>query len=40
MRESGMMINEAQHMLSKKLQRKLANSPEEADLKSEIIDIL
>ena len=41
MRESGMMINEAQHLLSKELNKKLANSPAEAgSLKSDIIDIL
>lgn len=41
MRESGMMISEAQHLLSKELNKKLANSPAEAgSLKSDIIDIL
>ena len=41
MRESGTMIHEAQQMLSKQMQRKLANSPADiAALKSEIIDVL
>ena len=41
MRESGAMIHEAQQMLSKQMQRKLANSPADFDaLKSEIIDVL
>lgn len=41
MRESGMMISEAQHLLSKELNKKLANSPADAgSLKSDIIDIL
>lgn len=41
MRESGVMINDAQRMLSRQLQRKLAtaqNSP--SALRSEIIDVL
>ena len=41
MRESGAMIHEAQQMLSKQMQRKLASSPADFDaLKSEIIDVL
>lgn len=41
MRESGAMIHEAQQMLSKQMQRKLASSPSDFDaLKSEIIDVL
>lgn len=41
MRESGTMIHEAQQMLSKQMQRKLAASPADiAALKSEIIDVL
>ncbi|AMQ07373.1 ribonuclease J1 [Sporosarcina psychrophila] len=41
MRESGAMIHEAQQMLSKQMQRKLATSPSDFDaLKSEIIDVL
>lgn len=41
MRESGAMIHEAQQMLSKHMQRKLASSPADFDaLKSEIIDVL
>ncbi|MEK5040915.1 ribonuclease J1 [Sporosarcina sp. FSL K6-3457] len=41
MRESGTMIHEAQQMLSKQMQRKLASSPADvAALKSEIIDVL
>jgi len=41
MRESGAMIHEAQQMLSKQMQRKLASSPNDFDaLKSEIIDVL
>ena len=41
MRESGAMIHEAQQMLSKQMQRKLASSPTDFDaLKSEIIDVL
>jgi ribonuclease J len=41
MRESGAMIHEAQQMLSKQMQRKLANSPADFDaLKNEIIDVL
>ncbi len=41
MRESGAMIHEAQQMLSKQMQRKLASSPADFEaLKSEIIDVL
>jgi ribonuclease J len=41
MRESGAMIHEAQQMLSKQMQRKLASSPADFDaLKSEVIDVL
>ena len=41
MRESGMMISEAQNLLSKELQKKLSNTQAEAGaLKSDIIDIL
>lgn len=41
MRESGTMIHEAQQMLSKQMQRKLASSPADiAALKNEIIDVL
>ncbi|MCG7334213.1 ribonuclease J [Sporosarcina sp. ACRSM] len=41
MRESGTMIHEAQQMLSKQMQRKLAASPADIGaLKSEIIDVL
>ena len=41
MRESGVMIHEAQRMLSKQLQRKLSNSTgNSAALKSEIVDVL
>ncbi len=41
MRESGVMINDAQRMLSRQLQRKLANSQNNpAALRSEIIDVL
>lgn len=41
MRESGMMINEAQHLLSKELQRKVQNSSADVtSLKTDIIDIL
>lgn len=41
MRESGTLIHEAQQMLSKQMQRKLAGSPADiAALKSEIIDVL
>ncbi|MER2090371.1 ribonuclease J1 [Sporosarcina sp. JAI121] len=41
MRESGAMIHEAQQMLSKQMQRKLANSPADPDaLKSDVIDVL
>ncbi|WP_438316702.1 ribonuclease J1 [Sporosarcina sp. FA9] len=41
MRESGVMIHEAQRMLSKQLQGKLATSPSNiAGLKSEITDVL
>lgn len=41
MRESGTMIHEAQQMLSKQMQRKLASSPADITaLKSEIIDVL
>src|SRR5690606_5555767 len=41
MRESGMMISEAQSLLSKELQKKLSNSQAETGaLKNDIIDIL
>ena len=41
MRESGAMIHEAQRMLSRQMQRKLARSPANIDsLKSEIVDVL
>lgn len=41
MRESGMMINEAQQLLSKELQRRLsAETGDSGSLKSDIIDIL
>lgn len=41
MRESGMMINEAQNLLTKELQKKLSNTPFDAgSMKSDIIDIL
>ncbi|WP_342512746.1 ribonuclease J [Sporosarcina sp. FSL K6-1522] len=41
MRESGTMIHEAQQVLSKQMQRKLNNSPDDiAALKSEVVDVL